>query len=140
MAYVTRAQVEAKIPAQLLLEALEDDGDGLEDAGLFDELVDLASQEADGLVSTIYPVPFADPAPAAIRTAAFVFTCEAVYQRRGIDADSNPWTKQANWWRNRLGKVGEGEMPIDAAEEQSSGAEYGGPARIPGRHDMSTPT
>ena len=46
-AYVARAQIEALVPPAFLLEALDDDNDGNEDAGVFDAIVEGAQQEVD---------------------------------------------------------------------------------------------
>lgn len=117
MAYVTQVQVETKIPALVLNDALDDNGDGLADSGKLDEIIALASQEVDGYLAGLFDVPFADPAPAKVATAAFVFTCEAIYQRRSISDEKNPFAKTAAWWREHLQRVGNRELPFDAATE-----------------------
>jgi phage gp36-like protein len=114
MSYVTRADIESKVPPPILVGALDDDGDGLEDSGRFDALVATASAEVDGYLSGLFTVPF-DPVPAKVRQAAQCFVLEMVYQRRNVEADKNPFTKQAAWWREHLQKVGNRELPFDAA-------------------------
>jgi hypothetical protein len=113
MSYVTRDLVAARIPAPVLTDALDDNGDGIEDAGLFDNIVAAASQEVDGYLAGLYNVPFADVAPAKVRAAAFAFTCEAIFQRRNVPFPK--WLEeQVLFWRPHMAKVGNRELPFDA--------------------------
>jgi len=114
MAYVTRDQVTDLIPLKDLNDALDDDGDGNEDDGAFDSLVATQSLMVDGFLSGQFTVPFSAP-PAKVKTAALIFVSEAVYQRRRIPDEKNPWKKQADWWREHLQRVGNRELPFDAA-------------------------
>lgn len=114
MAYVTREQVAARIPPPVLNDALDDNGDGTEDDGLFDQVVAAASQEVDGYLAGLFTVPFTDPAPAKVKAAAFAFTCEAIYQRRNVPFPD--WLKlQVEFWRKHLTAVGNRDLPFDAA-------------------------
>ncbi len=116
MSYVTQAQIETEIPPLHLNDALDDDGDGSADSGLLDNLISKAEQAVDAFLGGIFTVPFATP-PAAVKEAAFVFTCEAIYNRRQI-LDKNPYKERADYWRDRLEKIGNGELPLDAATEK----------------------
>ena len=112
MSYVTRDQVAARIPPPVLNDALDDNGDGTEDAGLFDSIVAAASQEVDGYLAGLYNVPFTVP-PAKVKAAAFAFVCEAIYQRRNVPFPK--WLQdQVEFWRPHLTKVGNREVPFDA--------------------------
>ncbi len=118
MAYVTRDQVEDKIAPPVLLDALDDDGDGQEDSGRFDSIVGAASQEVDGYLAGLYAVPFADPAPAKVRAAAFVFTCELIYNRRASKVPD--WlAAQVKFWRAHLEKVADRQVPFDASVDKA---------------------
>ena len=119
MPYTTRAIIETRIPAALLLEALDDNADGLEDEGAFDALVASASAEVDGYLSGLFTVPFAEPIPSKVAVATAAFVCELVYQRRNVPADKNPFATMANWWREHLQKVGNRELPFDAAKDKA---------------------
>lgn len=120
MAYVTQSEIEAKIPATVLNDALDDDGDGAADAGVLDSVIALAAQEVDGFLAGVFDVPFADPAPAKVRTAAFAITCEMIYQRRNVPEDKNPYAKVAAWWREHLQRVGNRELTLDAATDPAN--------------------
>ncbi len=120
--YVTRQQVESKLPPPILIEALDDDGDGNEDAGQFDNIVATASQEVDSYLAGLYTVPFPDPAPAKVCQAALCFVLETIYGRRTTGCDPrNPssWKLQARFWRDHLQRVGNRELPFDAAFDKA---------------------
>ena len=122
MAYITRTQVEDKILPPILLDALDDNGDGQEDAGRFDSLVATASQEVDGYLAGLFTVPFPDPAPPKVCQAALCFMLEAIFARRSVASNAslaNPYTAQATFWRGHLQKVGNRELPFDAGQEKA---------------------
>jgi phage gp36-like protein len=114
--YVTQSQIHTAIPAQHLNDALDDDGDGLADPGLLDAIISSASQAVDAFLAGLYTVPFADPAPAVVAEAAFVFACERIYDRRRLDAagdQANPWRARANSFRERLEKISRNQLKLD---------------------------
>lgn len=113
MQYVTRQQVTALVPPMILNDALDDDGDGVEDPGLFDSIVCTQSLIVDGFLSGLFPTPFANP-PAKAQAAALSFVLENLYSRRAVAGAQNPFAKEANWWREHLQKVGNRELPFDA--------------------------
>lgn len=118
MSYVTQNQIETAIPAQHLVDALDDDRDQVADAGKLDEVIAAASQQVDSYLESRYTVPFTT-VPKKVAEAAFTFTCELLYQRRGLFGDDNPWFKRAEAWRELLKKIGEGEGQITAGEGQA---------------------
>lgn len=119
MGYVTQTQIESVIPGPYLVDALDDNRDGAADVGKLDEVIAKASQAVDGYLAGLYTTPFVAtddvPIPSKVLEAAFVFTCELIYQRRGTPEDQNPFAKQANAWRTDLKAIGKGEAPLDAA-------------------------
>jgi phage gp36-like protein len=131
--YVERAAVEALIPAPDLIDALDDDRDGNEDDGIFDQVVNLASNAVDAFLAGLFATPFADPAPAVVREAALIFVCEAIYSRRPA-GDRNPFKARADGWRQRLKQIGEGAAPLEAGQVRqfTPGAAVTEPASIDG--------
>jgi phage gp36-like protein len=119
MPYVTQSQVTAKIPAPVLNDALDDDGDGQADPGSLDNIIALASQEVDSYLMGLFNTPFQDPAPAKVQSAAFSFVCEMIYQRRAVPEEKNPFTAPAKFWREHLQKVGNRELPFDAQVQRA---------------------
>lgn len=114
MAYSTQAEVEAVIPARFLAEALDDDANGTADTGLLTAIFGVVDTEIDGIISPAVTVPITGTVPQTIRSAALILTCEAVYLRRGVTGDANPWTERARDVRDLLGRIGRGEVSIDA--------------------------
>lgn len=119
MPYVTQEQIETTIPGPYLVDALDDDKDGAADPGKLAEVIAKASQAVESALAGLYTVPFSAPVPAKVCEAAFVFTCELIYQRRGTPEDQNPFTKQANVLRADLKAIGKGEQPLDASLERA---------------------
>jgi phage gp36-like protein len=115
MAYVTQTQIETAIPAVHLVDALDDNRDGVADTGKLDEVIAQASQAVDSALESRYTVPFTT-VPKKVAEAAFVFTCELLYQRRGLYGKDNPWFDRAERWRDALEKIGAGEAQIAADE------------------------
>lgn len=119
MPYTSQPEIEAKIPVNILNDALDDDADGTADDGVLAQVIANADGEVDGLLAGHFPVPFADPVPAKVKAASFAFTCEAIYQRRSIPDEKNPFNKIAQWWREHLQKVGNAEIPLDVSADTS---------------------
>jgi len=118
MSYVTRQQIAPKIPPNVMLDALDDNGDGKEDAGLLAALIASASEEVDGYLSGLFTVPFPDPAPPTVTSAALVFTCSRIYERRSVEFPE--WLLSAvKFWRERLAAIGDRKLPLDASQAKS---------------------
>ena len=113
--YITRTQVEDKLPPPILLDALDDDGDGVEDPGRFDSLVGTASQEVDGYLAGLFTVPFLDPAPPKVCQAALCLMLYGIYRRRGVADKDNSYYHDVVFWREHLQKVANRELPFDAS-------------------------
>ncbi len=123
MAYVTEEQIKSKVPASMLVDALDDDRDGAPDPGLLEATLQAASSAVDALVGARYAVPFAT-APAAAQEAALVFACEMIFDRRQI-TERNPFRAQAERWRDRLALVGEGLLALQAGLEAEGAPRIG---------------
>ena len=120
MAYTTQAKIEALIPAPHLRDALDDDRDGVADTDLLDTVIANADNAVDAYLSGLYTVPFTT-VPSAAAEASLMFACEAIYTRR-LDAlglsERNPFKPRADFWRTRLEKIGNGELPLDNATDK----------------------
>lgn len=110
MPYVALADISGRIPTAFLAQALDDDNDGVIDA--WDGVAESVGSYIDGILGTRFTVPFESPFPPVVTTAAQVLACEMCYQRRGVSAEQNPWTAQANAIRGVLMKVAEGKAPL----------------------------
>ena len=115
--YVALTDLHGKIPPAFLTQALDDDGDGAADAGLWELIASQAGDAIDGVLGQRYATPF-DPAPAIVRTAALIFAAEAVYARRGVSPEQNPWKAQADATRAKLAAIGTGAEPLVPGTER----------------------
>lgn len=131
-AYTTNAAIEAKVPAPVLNDALDDDGDGNRDAGLLDQIIANASDAVDAMICNRVTLPLADPAPASVRNAALWFTVEEIYGRRQAELPKTfaaAITEARKW----LMAVRDGQQQLDASAPISLEAAEGGQPYVPGR-------
>lgn len=113
--YFTRTEIAAKVPARIMLEALDDDGDGVIDEAVWDEVAASACNEVDAPLGQRYAVPFsaAPDYPVLVVAAAILFCCEALYLRRGFgDAKTNPFITRADAMRQKLDDIAAGRSAL----------------------------
>jgi phage gp36-like protein len=132
--YTTMAQVTAKIPPQFLLEALDDDGDGQADPGLFNQVVANVATEIEGALGQRYAVPFDNPLPAVVASAALTLACYGIYARR-VTEEMNPFAKLAKETRDKLAAIAKGEQSLQPFKDpaQPSATAITEPARTSSR-------
>lgn len=106
---IDRAAIEAEFDEQHLIEALDDDGDGEEDPGLFESLAAQAVKEVQGraeLVALAHPAP-----PAAfLERAAVACLCAMLFRRRGVGGEQNPFAEREKAAFGMLDKLAAGEI------------------------------
>lgn len=112
MPYVQQADVSVDIPPSFIVEALDDDGDGVADVGLWDQVAAAASTAVDSRLGQRYATPFLQNVPAIVTEAARIFASEMLYNRRGVPKDKNPFAGPANEMRSKLDLIGEGKEPL----------------------------
>ena len=112
MAYISKNDLLTYFSPDDLMAALDDDNDGSEDAGLLASIIENCSSDIDGALSSIYATPF-NPVPPMVRNSCLIFVCEAIYARRRTPDQLNPFKDRAAMLRKRLGKIGDGELPLD---------------------------
>jgi phage gp36-like protein len=115
--YITQQLIEDELGGHArLLEALDDDNDGVIDDGIVDRLCQRASDAVDAFLSGRYAVPLS-PVPKLAVEAALLFACETIYNRRrqGVD-EKNPYTARANELRDRLKRISDRQESLDARE------------------------
>lgn len=124
MAYVTQADLEGLLPPQFLLQALDDDEDGVADTGLWDKIAAQAADAVDALLGQRFDVPFAAPLPPIVSQAARIFAASALYRRRGYTADRNPFAADETRLAEKLSRIGQGKEPltpdVDRAQDSIS--------------------
>ncbi len=110
--YTTLAQVSAKLPAQFVTEALDDDRDGQADAAVWEAVADGAAREVDGFLAMRFSVPFTGDVPAVVSSASLIFVMETLYDRRGFTGEKNPYSERADAQRKTLRDIGDGKLPL----------------------------
>lgn len=125
MSYTTRDALETIIPPQFILQALDDDGDGVEDSGLWEKLSNAADTAVDAYLSGRYATPFSTTIPALVSEAAKTFLAESIYMRRGYESDRNPHTARANKLRTQLENIGNGNGSLGGVSSDASGSGAG---------------
>ncbi len=134
MPYVEQSDIEGRLPAAHLVEALDDDADGSADDGVWDKVAADASEAVDGYLSQRFEVPFADP-PELVKLAAKLFALEIIYQRRGVPEDKNPFAAEAGRMRMKLERIAREQEPLiseGVADAERRGAPVtviGGPSK-----------
>lgn len=115
MAYITQSDVAACVEPGLIVQALDDDKDGAADEGRWEQVLAAVEGEINGVLAVRYTIPFSGPVPAAVKHATLVLTAEALYLRRGMTGDQNPWTARARDVRERLARIAAGDEQLSAA-------------------------
>lgn len=109
-AYTFIEQVSAKLPAEFLAEALDDDKDGFVDMDVWDNVAAEAADQVDARLGKRYQVPF-DPEALEplVRSASLLFVLESLYLRRGFGTpENNPFLTSATAARKELEDIGNG--------------------------------
>ena len=110
--YFARADITGMIPAEFILQALDDNGDGVEDTGLWDTLAANACDEADAICSSMFTVPFVAPVPVLIAQTAQSIMAASLYRRRGIEDQKNPYAKEAAEKCAKLTRIIQKKEPV----------------------------
>jgi phage gp36-like protein len=111
--YATEDMLAGRIPSVTLTEALDDNGDGMADDGVLAMILSNASRAVDGYLSGLYTVPFDSPT-AVVKQATLSFVLEALYIRRQQEPPKII-AEEAKFYRERLQRIGNRELPLDAA-------------------------
>lgn len=120
MAYTTQALIETRIKRPLLVESLDDDGDGVADEGLLDSIIAAASLPVDAMLEAVGISTPASSPPAIAQDAALIFACELISGRRLQADQDNRFKKEADQMRARLARIARGEESIAQAGTASA--------------------
>jgi hypothetical protein len=110
--YCTITQVEARVPHAIVLQALDDNRDGQIDADVQAAWETSVDGEIDGFLGQRYSVPFTGTIPSVVFSAALILRAEALYHRRGVASDANPFSALASAIRLKLDRIGRGLDPL----------------------------
>jgi phage gp36-like protein len=119
MPYVTKNDMLAVIPTEILTAAVDDQNMGDDTENVWDIIAAAAARRIDSILGSRYDVPFADPAPAIVREAAVTFAAFMLFARRQA-GDNNPWAKAADAIAARLQDIANGISDISVDDSESA--------------------
>jgi phage gp36-like protein len=112
--YLELSDLNGQIPPQFLVQALDDDNDGVVDA--WTQVQTSACEDVDALLEGRFAVPLTlSPLPKIIKRAAVAFACELCYRRRSTPDDQNPWKSRADAFRKTLSMITTGDLKLSVA-------------------------
>ena len=123
MTILTIDDLVGDMPERMIVEALDDDGDGFADDAAFNAALASANARAEAIFGGSVPERYARAADYAVR----VFLLDLIHRRHGDADDKNPWASLAVEQVSRLRALASGTESIDAT---SDGAVIAKPAKI----------
>ncbi|WP_395737419.1 phage protein Gp36 family protein [Prosthecobacter sp.] len=109
--YLQLTDLNGQIPPQFIIQALDDDNDGVIDA--WDAVREAVQSEIDAALEGRFVVPLTfSPMPRIINRAAVALACEMCYRRRGTADAENPWKGRADAFRKKLEAINMGDMKM----------------------------
>ena len=123
MTKITIDDLTGDMPEQILIQALDDDRDGLADEKAFRAALASANERAEAIFGGAVPAQYAQPVDYAVR----VFLLDLLYRRHGDDDGKNPWAKPAEAQEARLRALAAGTESIDGTTD---GVVISKPAKI----------
>jgi hypothetical protein len=127
MLALEKTDIVSMMPMARIVEALDDNGDGIEDTGAWVGVVATANERlADAFGTADVPPDFQQ----ACRSALKYFVLELLYSRRGFAGQANPWDRQATAAEKQLRSLASGETAVVSTDD--SGAVISTPARLAG--------
>ena len=119
-AYTSQAQLAGYISQQNLISLTDDTNSGSVDTGVLASVIQACSNTVDGLLAATYPVPFTGtPLPTLVTEAATMFACEALYARRLVPGEHNPFKAEADMFRKSLGAIAQNGGGLDNAQPRA---------------------
>lgn len=82
MSYCALADIQLLIPLAKIVELTDDDGNGIIDAGVVDQVIKDADSEIDVYCSAQYTTPFTAPVPDLIKRYSIDISIYRLYSRR----------------------------------------------------------
>lgn len=123
MSYISQSDLEALIPPAWLVEGLDDDADGTQDA--FTAVQTAAENQINGLLALRYAVPIdttGNAGLAAFFTAlASHIAAEMIYARRA-QAEAFPHAATLKALREQFHRIVNGEQPLNTEVERAESA------------------
>jgi hypothetical protein len=118
VSYIVYADMKGLIPDEWLLQAADDNADGVEDA--FEEARDLAEDDINAILSARYTTPIENGSSIPfLKSVTKYHTLEVLYARRGYSQDAFPHRATLKTFWDQLQAIGRREMELDPAKGAS---------------------
>lgn len=118
--YTNQGLIEGHINSLDLISLTDDNSTGNIDPVVLSDVITSTQMEIDGTLAPIYSVPFSGAyTPPFVVACNTIFACEALYDRRLVPDEKNPFKARADFFRKSLTKIGNGELELDAANPRS---------------------
>lgn len=111
--YCSQSDILNYIDTTQLVGLTDDFNSGQVNSTILNNIITMASNKADALISSIY-TPFGNNPPAKIKEASIVFSCYALWARRLTPEEKNQFKEQKEFWEQTLTKINSGELALDA--------------------------
>lgn len=125
MAYILKTELKGLIPDEYLDGALDDDGSGIPDPGVWDGISAAVDEEINGRLKDKVAA-MAASASSLLKAAARALALYFAYKRRGTSNDANPWADDAKAWQERLDAIGKGDEQVIDQGADPAGADVVG--------------
>lgn len=111
--YTNQNAIQGRIAAPHLVQALDDTNSGQLNTILLAQIIADVSNDIDAQLGGIYGYPL--PQVPVVTSAALVFACEKIYQRRLATDETNIFHSEAKMWREELQAISKREKNLDAS-------------------------
>lgn len=118
MHYVTKTDMLAIVPEDILTVAVDDRNYGADVDSIWPIIADAASRRVDSILGSRYTVPFTGTLPPLVKEAAVIFAAHMLYLRRQV-GDNNPFAKEATAMMTRLEAIAAGKADLTASSSDS---------------------
>lgn len=113
-AYTTQANLNGFISGQNLINLTDDGGTGQVDQNVLSATIGICSNTVDAMLSATYSVPFTGVVPTLVGQATTIFTCEALFDRRLVPGEANPFRTRADGFRKQLEWIAQNRGGLDS--------------------------
>lgn len=118
--YASISRIRAGATALNIAQMLDDDGDGIADSEVVEEVLEATDIEIDSLLSARYGTPLQEPFPPTVIDAADKICLAVIHERRGLLYAKGQIAKDADAARKKLGLIGQGTGSLGIAGPQAA--------------------
>ena len=123
--YTSQALVGGFISPQNLIALTDDQQSGQFNLIVFEQVATSVSNMIDGMLASIYSVPFSQVnPPTLVQSACTIITCQKLMNRRLVPGEKNPFDKEAEILLGQLEQIARGIGGLDNATSRAFSPGY----------------